>query len=335
MIAIAAAVLGVAAVAAVLASQLGSGDQGGNDREPTSQGGTLDPTTIPETTMIIHLEADGEPQLSSYDVESRKLVPLGIQGSQATISPDRRHFTFQQGGASYLADWTAPGTSHKLLPEDTCPTTDRPAWSPDGTELAVVCQPRGSDHAQLLVVGTDGGEIDRLDAEGISGGSTWVDEHTIVYVGVAPGGDTDLWQFNIDSRERTPITTGSRFDAHPNWSEDQQAILFLRKPTAGFHTEGAMIMTLRGTPTSSPSSTSDWTWDKEPDAHQLAGEYAELRPANPTWSPSGTEIAFLGTDDQDNRRLYVLEPNGDTPEEMTSDPGGPILEPGPAAWDSR
>ena len=88
-------------------------------------------------------------------------------------------------------------------------------------------------------------------------------------------------------------------------------------------------MTLRGTPTSSPSSTSDWTWDKEPHAQQLAGDYAELRPANPTWSPSGTEIAFLGTDDQNDRRLYVLETDGDTPEEMASDPGGPIQEPGP------
>ena len=199
-----------------------------------------------------------------------------------------------------------------------------------------MCQPRGSDHAQLLIVGTDGGEIDRVDVEGISGGSTWVDEDTIVYVVGAPGGDTDLWQFNLDSRKRTRITSGSRFDAHPNWSEDQQAILFLRKPTAESHTEGAVIMTLRGTPTSSQSSTSDWTWDQEPQAQQLAGDYAQLRLANPTWSPDGTEIAFLGTDDQDNRHLYVLE----TGRRHSRGNGAriqvaPIQEPGPAAWDSR
>ncbi len=285
--------------------------------------------------MLIHLEPEGEAQLYSYDVESKELVPLGVQGSQATISPDREQFIFQQGGAPYLADWTAPTASHALLGEDTCAKADRPAWSPDGTELAVVCQPGDSDHAVLLIVGTDGGEVDRVDVEGMAGGPTWVDEDTIVCAVGAPGEDTDLWQFNLDSRKGTRITRGSGFDVHPNWSEDQQAILFLRKPTAEIHTEGADIMILRGTSTSSESSPTDWIWEQEPQAQQLAGDSAQLRLASPTWSPDGTEITFLGTDDQDARHLYVVETDGDTPEEMASDPGGVIAEPGPAAWDSR
>ena len=286
--------------------------------------------------MLIHLEPEGEAQLYSYDVESKKLVPLGIQGSQATISPDRKQFTFQQGGAPYLADWTAPTTSHRLLPEDTCATSDRPAWSPDGTELAVVCQPRGSDHAQLLIVGTDGGEIDRLDVEGISGGSTWVDEDTIVYVAGAPGGDTDLWQFNLDSRER---------HAHHDWNQVRRPSELVGGPASHLVPTQAD----RGIP---HRRRDDHDPSRYPD--QLTIEHLRLDVGRGTTCPTarrGVRPVEAGepdvvTERHRDRIPWHRRPGrpaplraGDGRRHSRGDdrqtPGGPIQEPGPAAWDSR
>jgi len=347
MIVIAATVLGAAAVGGVvLAGQRDSADRGGQVGGSTSpqttssatQGGTLDPAAIPVSTMLLHLEEAGGSHLFSYDVVSHELVSLGLEGNAPTISPDRKHYIFLRDAEPYIADWIAPTSAHKLFDaEGPCTTSDRPAWNPNGTELAVACRPRDGDHDELFIVGADGRTIRSFDDTGITGGPTWVDESTIVYAREVPEAGTDLWEINLDD-ERESVTSGPGFDAHPNWSADRQELLFLRKQSAGINTEGAVIMTIGGSASTSTESTLPvWSWDDEPLPHPLADEYSQLRLANPTWSPDGAEIAFLGTDDQDRRHMYVLQTDDDSaiPEEMKSDSGSEIQEPGPLAWDSR
>jgi DNA-binding winged helix-turn-helix (wHTH) protein/Tol biopolymer transport system component len=67
--------------------------------------------------------------------------------------------------------------------------------------------------------------------------------------------------------------------------------------------------------------TQDWTlWRSRPDGSgRLQLTFPPLNAAKPQWSPDGAQIAFRG-DLPDSSRIYLVSPDGGSPEPMTSDP---------------
>jgi hypothetical protein len=161
-----------------------------------------DPTGAFTRLMVFDTTThDLKPWAGTADSLQGGSTPGTIDRFSATPSPDRTLVAYLEGSQDglpvpYVANPDG-GDAHRLMtsPDAPCANTKRPAWSPDGRRMAVVCVFPDRSWSLWLVDARDGAGIRKLIAkqqDSELGSPTWDAAHHTVYTWRAPPpGDPD------------------------------------------------------------------------------------------------------------------------------------------------
>jgi Ca2+-binding RTX toxin-like protein len=207
----------------------------------------------------------------------------------------------------------------------------QPAWSSDGTQLAVVTHWAG--RYGILVMAPDGSGARLITTDPQDAEPAWSPDGKRI----ALSNQGHLYLVDADRSHRTELTHGPNWDWHPTWSPDGKAIAFSRSREAGadiYSIEIATGIETRLTSDDGGSYSPAWS----PDGSQIAfsgyrdgqshlllvnadgsgektlteGSYDSL----PAWSPDGTRIAF-----DRNGQVWVVARDGSGAQQLTSGDG--------------
>ena len=103
----------------------------------------------------------------------------------------------------------------------------------------------------------------------------------------------DVWAMNADGTGRTRLTEHPERDADPTWSPDGSRVVFVSQR------DGDVAL-----------------WIKDADG---GNKYKLVQGREPAWSPDGARIAFTSSAFEGNDEIYVIDVDGSTMRQLTSD----------------
>jgi hypothetical protein len=303
-----------------------SGD-GGSDKKSDV---VDDVPVLSDKQMLVAITgADAVRRLYVVDVQSGESKPLVDNAGLPTIDHDREWMVYMQtsedGDIPYVAKVDGNSEISRLMrSEETqsqCPFSGRPAESSDGGSIALVCKDGPDSIIGLFVGSSDGTGLNQVAEDGSwpKEAPTWDGDGNIIFVSADyEDGRTILKRVSGDGGNAQALTDGSGWDTHPDWTESGD-VLFLRSPDGA---KWGDVYKLR------PNLSVD-RLTKDIDVQ------------SPTWSPDGSQIAFLAPHSEDDRRLTLWVKDarlGATAKEVPilDENGDEILgKLGPPAWGSR
>jgi len=313
------AALGVVVVLGFALSRPDVDDGGGTDSNGSSVIAEPQPR-LPDSELLVPVLADGERTLLAVDVESGDWTELLAGVDLPTLSHDRTMMSYirvvDADGRRDRVAYTAQVDLRREAPvlareaRSSCPSSSRPAVSHDGGSLAFVCRDESGTSSGLWVLGAEDDDPTAwLEDSRVAEAPTWTGNGELVFVlgDNGPAGQSTLMGISSSGGQPEQLTEGTTgWDSHPDWSE--AGVLFLRSPDdrkvgdVYVLEEGAVTrLTSRG--------------DVE----------------SPTWSPDGTEIAYVAPGTSGGKSLWVQEADIDAePIEIVLDG-----EPGAPAWGDR
>ncbi len=300
----------------------GSSAEADDDSAPDDGGSSDDWAVAPlaDDEIVAAFAVDGVNAVYRYDVETHESEALtsGPYDRLPSLSDDRSVVVYlvAPDSSGPFEPWgldLESGRTERLFPaDDPCGLATRPAWSPSGDRIALICT---QGEVATYVIDAETGDKTRLrgaDPEP-RGTPTWVSESTLVYAtfGVEAGEPSEIWVDDVDDAEPARLVTQdiSGWASHPDYSPENDRVLFsVSDGDDGF---GQI-----------------WTMAPDGSDPQML---ADGRFGSPIWSPDGSRICFL-VEVGDAMRLAVAP--ADNPATYT------VLEdlpgvPGPPVWGSR
>lgn len=278
---------------------VGSDNSGGQveEKKPVPKDAMLVPYVENDVSRIFQVDATTG--------RSKPLTPEGVDAKLPTISPDRTTMTYQVGRSptAVMAVDLATGEQRALFdPDGPCGRAGRPAWSPDGSRLVMLCDADGDEETDgIWLSNADGSGVTGpvVDNPEVGGSPTWISATEFVYGVDDPDTDTTYWRTDVEggSGVQLPIDIEGHL-SHIDWSSEAGRLLVLVSP--GDEEEGAI-----------------WTVDVDGLDPVLVGEGPF---AHPVWSPDGDAIAAT------LRNESVLEVLVAVP---LDDPANPVVVPSP------
>ncbi|MFP5356110.1 MAG: TolB family protein, partial [Gemmatimonadota bacterium] len=204
----------------------------------------------------------------------------------------------------------------------------RPAWSPDARSLAFV----RDDSRTLAVVVRDmaSGRETEIDRGMAMDPVFTPDGSAVLYANVAPGGDLDLWRWDVATSARTRLTSEAGIELRPQVAPDGKSLVYLSKSRAGGNqvrlrtlADGKETVLLQGNIVSQtrPALSPDgkllaFTWPatngwelrlmsvERPGPSILLVSRPGGRPLVPSWSFGGDWIYFSESNERQVPHLY-------------------------------
>ncbi len=156
------------------------------------------PTLSPNGDQIAYLsDRDGYADIYLMDAVDGKILRKIVSGEK---TPDLEEL-----------HWLSPGM----------------CWSPDGKKIVISA--KASDNDALMVIDAASGTIEKYkwnDLEGVFGGNFSPDGKKITFAGMRSG-QSDIYVFNLETKERLKITDDIFSDSKPSFSPDGLKIAFV------------------------------------------------------------------------------------------------------------
>ncbi|MDP8914380.1 MAG: hypothetical protein M3N39_12510, partial [Pseudomonadota bacterium] len=214
----------------------------------------------------------------------------------------------------------------------------RPAWSPDGRQIAFV-RDSGRDTSILIVDVASRKERTLVDTPAMDLDPSFSSNGRFVFYSSAEAGDLDLWRIELSSSRKTRLTTARGLELQPQqlgttdelvfvWkassSSDNVAVLNLRDGKQRVLREEGVASQMRAS--ASPSGGAIAVTVPLQDRLQLllldakGGPPIRLAhvahyPQTPSWSRDGAYIYYVQPDGEERFRLYRIAATGGNMEE--------------------
>ncbi|HYL55487.1 MAG TPA: hypothetical protein VEU73_07910 [Gemmatimonadales bacterium] len=222
-----------------------------------------------------------------------------------------------------------------------------PAWSADGTRLAYECD------QDICAINPDGSSFAQLTTNAASNRHpTWSPDGSKIAFSVATGGVPDLWVMAADGSGAVRLTQGVGFVGSPAWSPDGTKIAFDCQVDAA--NDDICVVNADGTGfarlTNDPARDYGAAWERDGSTLAFATTRfgagaaeivlmsstggavtrigAGLPGSEPTWSPDGSQLAFVRFDPFRQAFIFAAHTDGTNVITITSG-DGPAWKPHP------
>jgi Tol biopolymer transport system component len=300
-----AVVFSIAAVVAVTDAVNSAGQPSGRPRP-----GTACPQKYPRaqstaagrrrgaSVIAFDTRRDGEPEIyvvSADGSHQRRLTRNATEDAYPSWSPDgtKIAFTRQCWHSNGRSDWddeiyvmNADGSGQRNLTHTRLWNEWYPAWSPDGTMIALQSDRR--DELDIVVMNADGSGQKVLAQNGLEvGHPTWSPNgKQIAFVGTG----LTIYVINLNGSGRRRLTDNTKVEGEdPAWSPVAYRIAFTCVTDLLTHHPVDAICTIN------PDGSA---------LHRLT-----QRAENPAWAPDGTKMVFTRTVNG-NPGIYVMKADG-------------------------
>lgn len=194
------------------------------------------------------------------------------------------------------------GSGRVALTNNTA-TDERPAWSPDGRQIAFVSDRNGT--RSLWIMDEDGSNqtlLAALPAPGDMAQIDWSPDGTTIAAQVGSkgpepvGSDNEIYLIDVATGGSTQITSNSIFDGQPRFSPDGSKLLIERMVDMD-HFEVFVIDADGSNPVNLTQSPGSWDF-------------------SPSWSPDGKYVTFA-SDREGPYDLWRMDADGSNPVQLT------------------
>jgi TolB protein len=162
------------------------------------------------------------------------------------------------------------------LSGDPATSDTAPAWSPDGTRVALQ---RSGPVEGIWVLEAATGAVSFVPHSDHGFQPAWSPDGDWIAFSRDAGGDAELWMVRADGSDLVQLTDNADEDREASWSPDGTQIAFTREGPGA--TTNIMLLALGG-------------------GGELAVTRAGVFDGAPDWSPDGARIAFARGGDQDD-----------------------------------
>jgi len=296
----------------------GDASSGSGTSEPVLASQTLVAESSDHILRLVDIAADGS------EANPPRKLHTAEKASGPTVSEDRQWISYQRwptsaGNASQTRLVRPDGSQDQPLLDKkaakTCPSSRRPAWSPDSSQVALVCVDTSGHVLGLFEYDLDDHTIfPRVADSTLCCGVTWSGSDLVFGARPSPDAPTRLWTVPAEPGEAKRVLQSAGKDMsflEPVATEDGKVVVIRAAVGKSF---GSLEV--------ATANDSGQTVDLRPVVAEGAGQ--------PTWSPDGTRIAFLSEDPGGGTSLRVVDPS--------SGQQGPALGGGSfdqVAWGSR